>query len=592
MSKARRVLAVVAFCLLVVGMLTGCRAAGERSKRPSKDWSRGIKVGQTTINGRVGLATDATGDNTYLVWIADQEGTDVLRYARIDRAGEVVAEGDLPTAADLPQAVEITLDASGGAHLAWTARLDGEYRLFYAGIDANGGLSAQPTSVSPAGIPVAQFSLSTDSEGGSDLFWVATEGEDAGLYYARLDAAGQLTADNKPLRDNTTDVIVRQDRAGVLRVTWMEQPSYGVYQIFYATFDSGARDLVGSTKVADVLGGTGLVLRGPELGLAGEYAYVLWSVERRGGGLTSAAAQSYYVSFPLGQPELACAARQILIPALNNPAYASVASLGQTRRLAAVTDDVSAVGTFTYLPSTPVAYMDELVSSLAVELQGRTNDLVQIVVMLWSGGEIQGYQIAGKTNSSSLRSALAVDNQNNVHLVWIDTAGFGTYDVYYASTATEARANLNRIAFDDVAAFTLSLGWALTSSISFFPLAFMWIAIPLAVVSIFLFISAEGGLERRSSRIMLCVVGLIYLLLKYLTEPQWLSILQLPSMPTWLDGTLTVTAPLLVAGLAGLVTWVSLRKLEYKSLFRAFVIFAAWDALLTLVQYVPVLMLE
>jgi hypothetical protein len=293
----------------------------------------------------------------------------------------------------------------------------------------------------------------------------------------------------------------------------------------------------------------------------------------------------------MDHPEQASAPGQVLIPALNRPAYSTVTSLGQERQLAGL-DAEAPVGTFVYLPATPQAHLDELAVSLAVELQARTSDTVQIALMVWSAGEIKGYQIAGKTTSGSLKSALAVDAQNTLHLAWITTAGFGAYDVYYASTDPQARATLNRIMFSDITAFLLRLGWALLGSMSFFPVAFMWITVPLALASVFLFIRAEGDLVRRPSQIMLAVAVLVYLLLKYLTEPSWLVLVQLPGIALWLSNLLGAIAPLLVAGLAALVTWRLIHRLEYKSLFRTFVLFAAWDTLFTLLLYMPILLVE
>ncbi|NLG26558.1 MAG: cbb3-type cytochrome c oxidase subunit I [Chloroflexi bacterium] len=588
--KRTRPALVALTALLALVLLTGCSAAVRRSDRPSDDWSRGVRLGQASLNVQMGLATEASGEHSYLVWIAREQDGNVLRFARVDRAGKVLVEKQLDVAPTVIGRAELAIDALGQLHLFWTARSEHVYQIWYALVDDQGNLVTPPAALPLGEAAALDVAISPDAQGACDLFWLADEASGK-LRHVKVGADGGLLEPDTALRDSVTEANVRRDRNGVLRVAWMEEPTPGEIKAYYATYDAGARTLLGATELGRVSGATGLVQRGPELGLAGDYAYVLWSVERRGGGLTQSSSETFYSAFPIDQPELAGKVRQVLITVESRPAYQTAQALGQTRQLAPPATFVFG-GRSIYMPATPQQHRDELVTSLAVNVQGRTRDTVQVMTLFWAQGELRGYQLAGKTATASLESAIAVDAANNVHLAWIDTGGFGRYDLYYAGTAPEARANLNRVSLGDVLGVVMNLGWALTGSLAFFPVAFMWITIPLAVVAIYLVISAEGDLMRRGPRIMLAVGALIYLLLKYASESSWLVLLQLPGLPEWLSAVLVAIAPLLVGGLAALVTWLVMRRREYLTLFRVFVTWTALDALITFLLYVPILMIE
>lgn len=590
-AKRARVARMVSVLLLSSLLLTGCAAATDRTQRASADWSRGVRVGRTYINSRVGLAVDPSGDHATLVWMAYEDGQYLLRFARLDRAGRVAVEGVLDAAVGIPSQVELTLDGQGIAHLVWTARVEHINQLYHLSFDGQGALVSPPVLLSPAGTPVVGYALSTADSGESEVFWVAEESPGFGLYHARVAASGQVLSSGPRLRAAVVEVNVRRDRNGQLHVGWMEEPTAGELHVYYATFDAQRGMLGEPTRLADVPGATGLVQRGPEVGLGGDQVYLIWSVERRGGGLTQSSAETYYVTFPLGQPAAAGKPVQVLVPTDNRPDLVPVTVLGQTRQLAR--PETRPLGGRTiYLPATPQGHLDALVTPLAANLVGRTRDTVQIVMLFWDEGAPQGYQIAGKTASSSLWSTVAVDGAQDVHLAWIDTAGFGAYDIYYASSAPAVRAELNRVRLADVLGAIFSVIWALAGSLALFPVAFMWFAIPLAIVSVYLVITAEGGMERRGPRIMLGVAVLVYVLVKYATESSWLTLLQLPHLPELISSVLVLLAPLLIAGLAGLVTWALLRRRDYHTLFRVFVVWAAWDALITLLLYVPILLVE
>ncbi len=228
-----------------------------------------------------------------------------------------------------------------------------------------------------------------------------------------------------------------------------------------------------------------------------------------------------------------------------------------------------------------------------MRISERTKSIVQVVLALWADGEMVGYQIVGQTDSISLRPSLEVDTEGDLHLNWIDTAGFGRYAVYYAATTPEARQNLNRLGADDVMAALFGVAWGLAQAASFFPIALVWLFPPLVVLALYAFIRAEDSLERIGSRVMLAVGGLLYIASKYVFRPNWLAALPLPrGTPAGLANALMYLAPLLITGVAVALTWLFVRRRPYVSLLPTFGVFAVSDALLTLLVYVPGILAE
>ncbi len=592
-GRIGRVLPSVLACIILSLPLVGCQMAREKSERASKDWSRGQSIGKAAISGRVDLTTDAAGENAYLVWVAahEEENVELLRFARLDRAARVITERELRIGTNTPSEVEIVVDRRDTLHLTWTDRLGDERRLFYTSLDSMGRLNAYPKPVSLPGVSVDKYAMAINAEDEIDLFWGAREGEGAGLYHLRLDIWGKVTGENLHLGRSGFDPAFRTDRSGTTHLAWQEEPRYGEYQLYYATFDGQSRTLGQPTKLASYPVRPGVVAHRPRLGFAGGDVYIFWSSEVRGGGLTRPAAQSFYLVFPLGRPQLAGEPREVILPSLNRPEYARIQSLYPVRELARSAAGASP-SRFIYSASTVQTHRDELATAFAVQLQGRTRTIVQIILALWSDGEIKGYQIVGKTSSASLRPRLVIDGHDDLHLAWIDTSGFGAYDVYYASTTAEARANVNRITSQDVLAFAARLMWAFIQALGFFPLAFAWLVVPVSVISIYLFIRAEGDLARLGSRIMLVVAMLIYLGFKYLTGRFWLGVFELPGLSTEVLYLFYLVAPLVIWGLAAVATWVYVRSREFASLFQAFAVFAAFDAIITLIVYIPGIMVE
>lgn len=592
----RRVLGL----LLVVLLLSGCQAVRAKSAKVHRDWSRGTLLGQTAINGTIGLSINQAGDRIYGAWVVEREsfGTEFLHFISLDRSGNVIEEKDLNIGVDRPLQVRLVVDANERIHLAWVDRLEGVRRLFYASVDASGRLTAYPKVLSPAGLMVENYDLGLSPEGTIEIVWSTVEGDaneagrGAGLYHVQLDGWGHTLVESYSLDCAGFDPDLQVGRDGTLHLVWQEEPDYGEHLVQYATLDPTAGALSEPVLLTTFPAPLGLSSHRPILGLAGDHGYVFWSLERRGGGLTPPKADTYYVSFPLADPAQATKPELVAIPGSKDALYSREDSLFNLRDFATTTQGAFP-SQFIYMPATLEGHYDELPVAFAVQLSGRTKAVMQIVLTIWDNGQLQGYQIMGATDGHSTRPVLLADSQSDLHVAWLDTAGFGALDIYYAATSPEARANLNRITTNDVLAFVFGIVWGVVQAMAFVPMVFTWMFVPVAFLSLYMFIRAEGGLDRRDCRIALVVAILMYLMFKYLFRPQWLGMLSLPAQyPAFLSHAVTYAVPFLISGIAGVITWLFVKKRLYSVALAAFAVFAGSDAVLTLLVYIPAFLAE
>lgn len=583
----RWLLAAVALIGLL-SLLSACQPLGERSERASSDWSRGSRLGRASANDTVALLPDAAKGRTYLAWVSrrDFDGVEQLHLAILDATGRVVVERDLDVETSRPGRLTLA-PAEGGLHLLWIDRLGARRQLHHVLLDAQGWPISASAVISPKDLVVDSYALAVGRDGALDLLVGAVEGERTGLFHLTLAPDGALRAPLASLGVPGFDPALRYDAAGTLHALWTQSPGYGERQLFHGLLDRTAQSLRDVTRLASYPVGVGLVGHPPALGLTDTEAYVFWSIERRGGGLTPPMADTYYVQFPLGRPEQASPARAVAIPSWNRPAYTPVHSGYNIRSLVASSrNDLPAE--FVYFPSVATSRQGELAVAFSVQLSGRTQQIIQVAVSYWRDGELIGYQIAGQTATSSLKPALAVDEQDNLHLAWIDTAGFGAYDVYYAGTAEAVRSRLNRVTVQDVLMQLLNLLWGVVQALGFVPVILAWGFVPLVVIVIYILFVPEASLSRMGSRLVLAFAALLYVAFKYSLRPGWLMDLPLPSglAPSTADLLILVT-PLLISALAAALVWWYGRKRPNASIFGLFGLFVLADALVTLIIYVP-----
>jgi hypothetical protein len=309
-----------------------------------------------------------------------------------------------------------------------------------------------------------------------------------------------------------------------------------------------------------------------------------------GGGLTPTAADTYYVSFPPGEPQTT-EAQNLELPLEHRPDYDGHSSPYRVHELAFLSPDVYSTD-FINAPAVVGTKKGELPVVVSLIIESASKQFMQLALTVLSDGQPIGYQLANETSNASVLPTLAADQEGDLHLAWLDTAGFRRYKVYYATTAPEAKAWLDRTTLEDVGRRAASLTWGVLSAIGFLPLTLMWNAPALVWLVLFYLFARQEHLDELGAKIALAVSFVIYLAVKMLFLPGLLSAGTpfVHMVPQELAPMLTTIIPgaILLVALVGLIIY--LRRSHDgvpPSLFKAYLVFALLDSGLTAILYAP-----
>jgi hypothetical protein len=566
------------YSILVAMLLTlgGCEATSNRSDKPSPNWSRGLKLGVSPLNQPVTLQIDGEG-HAHLIWYTKIEEVSKLHYAQLDDQAKVVVERNLDIPLFDPHKPQLLLDKRGNMHLALLAREDGVKSLFYLLLGDDGETLSEPTRLSAStsgedkGGEVESYQICLGQEGRVEVFW----SDQDGIYHLGLDERGDVISPPTLIVPQGTDPAAQVDRSGTIHLAWVQESTSEGPVLYYAAFQ--VPELAKGTKLA----GLGLVseaaLYGPFLGLDMDNVYAFWSLEHRA-GLEVGTAKSYYVSFPSGQPSRLTPMR-INIASSDFVTMPSVAR-GQRGEVAAAFNVYVSSGFKAQLEQSKMVEMGPVSVGFRPEMQ--------LAQAIFAEGEMMGYQIAAKTDSASLRPNLVADPASNLHLTWLDTAGFGRYDVYYASTSPPTKAWLDRTRPQDVLLEAADLALGMLSGVALLPFIVLWIFFPLLWLVLFYVFVGEEELELKRVKVVLGIAIALYTGTKLMSLPS--SLLYVPfldEVPPLLYSALVSGVPLIILALGLTAIYAYARRAERATLFPAFLVFAMTDALLSMAIYAP-----
>jgi hypothetical protein len=357
-----------------------------------------------------------------------------------------------------------------------------------------------------------------------------------------------------------------------------QQPTF-----HYAVYDAQRR-VLGSQVFAgkplaqtSLLGGptAGAKFDGPWLGLDESSVYLAWTLEvRERGGLSSF---TFYQAFPqpaLGQRE-ATGTFDYPLPEVTDGAVHVKGA------------DPALTGHPRFLEGQPA----HQVLACYTQVYGPGNmEALQIAVVDLQAGQIEGQEIVSASQAASLQPNVAVDSGHNLHLAWIDTAGFTRYQVIYASNSSQARETLNRITAYEVVDRILSAVLSVLSALFFVPIVLGWMVVPIGWLFIFSWsrgesqISTPGGARALGLAMLLHLGVKLFLFPTLLDRPLFSSLLS-PSMSNVLGRWIL---PLFLAALSSGLVWVYLKRGRSKSILVAYLLYGVVDSLLTLVIYVTI----
>jgi hypothetical protein len=574
---------IVSLLILAVALtVVSCQADTMKTPKVLADWSRGQQVAVSALNRPVGML--AENGRVHLVLVAADSRA--LHYVRLDSSGAIQVSQDLDVKGAYPTDPELLLHQDGSLSVLWTDNPDIPRALFVASLSRDGQLLSEARQLSPEGVRVATYVSASHLDGSFDIFWSNAVPSEGGLHHLRLSADAEVISGNRLLVENGDAPTAQVATDGMIHLAWVEEQELRATDVYYALFDPSTGEIGPSTRVGFYKGPTGVIRHTPVLGLDQGRVYLFWALEQRGGGLAGAGnADTYVVSFPLGEPTFT-EARTVSIPGTAKPDYSSAAGSFPYQQLASA--EAGWPTSLLYMPAILAGQRDEVSLFLVGEVHTRSQSGRQVVWAIMAGGRLKGYQLAAKVNSA-LRPTAVLDDEGNVHLAWLNSAGFGRYEVYYASTSEAVKASLDRVTMQDRTTDFMGAVWMLAPALGFFPpVMLLWSFASFAWIVVFYFVKTEGGLDRRPAQIALVISVAIYLFSKLFLVPAVLFYAPfLDRLPDNLHFVTVLGTPLftLLASLGAL--WLYFRRIPYRSLFVAWLIIVFTDAMLSLIIYVP-----
>ncbi len=578
MRSLRRTWGVV--ILVVIVLLTGCAVESDRSDKPSEDWSRGLLLGQTALKQATAMEVDASG-RVHLVWCEiTSDGADALHYARLED-GAIMLDRSLAIELPNPRRPQLLLDGDGALNLVWLSRSQDIERLYQTILDESGE-HTEPLLVSREGEDVGKFEAYLSPAGELALLWSGRQADESvGISYQVLDDG----APPVELINGGIDPAVMVDRLGTVHMAWTVQLGPTARDVYYATLAGSEVATSERYRVSAFEFAESAAYWGPVVAADTDNVYVIWSVQNMGGGLTPTAAFAFYVNFEPGQAAFSHP-RPLSLPSESRPEYAAHSGPYGYTTLAPLS--AGSGSDFANAPATVKQQESELPVVLSAVVESTAESSIQLAMAVLDGGRAVGYELASKTPGASVVSSLVADSDLNLHLAWLDTAGFRQYDVYYATTAPAARSWLDRVSSEDLVIRVADTAWGIASGIGLAPIAAVWNFPPLIWVVLFYVVSGQEYLERRGARFGLAVAIVVYIGSKFL----FMSGLAagtpfLYRVPVGLASALVLGLPvvILALGLGALALYV--RRSESPALFKAYLVFALTDGILTLVLYAP-----
>lgn len=575
-----RLFLAIGLILLTLGA-TGCGLTPTHTSSASEEWSNGKLVGTATLNNQVALQVDEVGDDVFIVlaWVGQD---DKLNFARLNEHAEIVLQAVLNLRSNSPFKPQLLMDSTGQLHLTWLDRWEEVVQLFYARLSADGEVIQEATVLSSAGQRVAHSAMILDPVGRTiEVFWSDSTPARPGFYHAALDWSGTVVVPAETLIPDGIKPAAQIDHQGFVHLAWSVESEEEELGFHYAVYDPQSRALGPVTLASEplvqmsLLGGPTAAARfdGPWLGLDNSSVYLAWMLEvRERGGLL---ASTFYQAFPL--------------PVLSHREAAESFDYAPPEVSGEAVLVQGADPTLTGFPSFLDGQPERQVMACYTQAQGPGNvETLQIAAIDVLVGRIEGQEIVNTSRGASLQPNLAVDPGGNLHLAWIDTAGFNRYQVIYASTSPQAKETLNRVTTYEVVDRVLSAVMNVFSALFFVPMVLGWVFLPIAWLVIFALATREFEVSDPRGLGALGLACLLQVGLKLLFFSDLLSQFpfgsQLSPSISLLLGRWII--PLILAAVSAGAAWIYLRRTRRRSLFTAYFIFAAVDSLLTLIIYV------
>lgn len=547
----------------------------QKGRKPAPDWSRGLPLG-VFVRGNVDLVVEQDGKSTHFVWLTqDEEEQPRIQYVQLDETAVTKINHQLDIPASQVRHPRLVIGNDDVIHFLWSSREEGEraWDLWYNQLDTTGKLQGESVQLAGPESDINDYDVITNGMGGLFVAWENNE-EDS-IYGAHIESNGTVVQSGKKLATGDSPSI-QTDATGTLYMTWLSNND-----VSYAQWAGGKLGTAVPTIITTLPESTGMNLDGPELGLAGEWAYILWSTYFST-GLQAGTAVAEYVSFPSNDPQIATP-HQITISEAEDQTYDDYTGAYNLTKLAPPSD-IRENTSFIREPKATTGQDDELAVALTMSQNFRLNAFVQVATALFKDGKYIGYQIAGKTEAFSQNPVLATDENGALYMAWRD-GGRGTL-AYYALTADSGQKTLNQMESNDIATVAMNGGVEVIAGVLFFPLTCVWLVPGLLIIGLYHFWKGESDLKEPTTIILLVISIAVSQLMKFLFLPTMTTYVPFSA---WLDipaswqDPMIIIIPVLTAVIGLIFAWFMHKRTESGLAF--FFWFTAADAVLTLAIY-------
>ncbi|MEA3336562.1 MAG: hypothetical protein U9R25_11670 [Chloroflexota bacterium] len=583
--NSRRMTSLAMLLIIITAVLAGCNLERERTFKLNDDWSRGNRIGTASIRQAVGIDGDDQG--TYIMWAERQEEGNRLAVSHLAADGTVISKTVVPISTLFPRRLQIV--AGDVLHSFAVTRLqsgdsDGVY---YFQLGRDGQIVEGPQRLTMPEQKSAVLSVSKAPDNTMHLVWDVVEGPGKGVYYQRLLPDGSFDGFPQLIGPDGEQPTGAVDEKGVFHAAWITGVTPTTYDLLYASVAPGARTSSEPVRVGDLRIAISDVTFPPTMAVDPSHVYILWSQEHRS-GLEQGTAETFYVAFPRGEPGLRVP-EPLLVSSEAAPAYRETTEFPPLTEMAYPGE--STLGTtFLENPSavaSPGAEFAMVVADMMFDF--RFDPRPQTVLLIFQDGQFVAYQQPARTRHYSQQMQGFMSDDGEYHLAWVDLENLGQYSVYYASTREEARELLALRTSNDTALDAMDAMWGMASGISLLPLIAI-ILLPLIIVcGVFYFTGNDDSIKTSwAAKLTLAISIVLYLgtkifiLAAVVTRPPFYQ-----SVPESLQGIWWLLMFLLVAAVAGLATWIYIRRSSRPYLLRAVFTFALTDSLLTLLLYGP-----
>ena len=570
-------------------VISGCGEYGPNSRKPAGDFSRGLPLSSDAI-GPPAMSVDVdNGIAQVVIPEPNDEGLMIFRYVQIDQGGERAIQKDLDL--ELPPYVRSPklVGHNQAQHLFWAARestTEG-WNLYHAIIDSVGDVISPPALISRGTESVSQYEGAVDSQGNLTIAW-EDRGDDS-IWGINISEDGSIISPAQvAVIEGEYPALIAD--GGTIHMVWMEEPN-----LRYAQITGDSTYPLRSEQLDTILVARGNTMAGPVIGISDGRVYVFWSVLRQV-GLEAGTAITEYLVFPLDDSTQISRGVIPILPVLEELLVPYQGPLALTQIAPAPPEEYMTTD-FVLNPRTlPQQVAGAQALAVSANQAARLDAVTQIVVCVFDEGVYQGCTIGTRTAEISQNANIAADKSGYLHLLWQE--GYAGKRIYYATTALGAKAELDRIALEDLPSLALEGGMEAATGILLFPFAFPWMAIGFVImVGLRLFRNDEDVTQRLSQ--FLLVVSLIsYQLSKLVILP---DILLYVPFSAWLDvpegagNVLKVLVPIIIIGLGISVAEYRRRKRQSDSPMSSlgyYMTAVLVDTVITLAIYGVILMGE